>query len=391
MLENLNKEIISFKETAIMEIANFGRNHQKVTGQKIYQAWFGEGDAFTSQIICDKTIEALNSGKTFYTYQNGIPELRLQLSEYMNEVFNLNTNPENHSVVSGGMMGLRLVCDLIVDQGDEVVLVGPVWPNIRSSVLLKKGNIKEISLKLNESGWEIDFDHLLNSITSKTKMVFINSPGNPTGWIISKEQQALLLKHTRKLGCWLISDEVYHQITFSGLAAPSFLQFSKPNDKLIVINSASKSFDMTGWRIGWITHPKELGEHIAKLVQITTTGVPEFLQIGFITALQNYKNITNQLRKNLKKSRDLMFERLMTWNQVECSIPDAAFYAFFKVKGMNNSLEFAKKLIIETNVGVAPGIAFGASGEGHLRICFAAEENFIQEIMNRLEPAFNKK
>ena len=391
MLENLNNEIISFKETAIMEIANFGRNHQQVTGQKIYPAWFGEGDASTSQVINDKTIEALNSGKTFYTYQNGIPELRLQLSKYMNEVFHINTNPDNHSVVNGGMMGLRLVCDLIVDTGDEVVLVGPVWPNIRSSVLLKKGDIKEISLNLNENGWEIDFDNLLNSITSKTKMVFINSPGNPTGWIISKEQQALLLKHTRKLGCWLISDEVYHQITFNGEAAPSFLQFSEPNDRLIVINSASKSFDMTGWRIGWITHPRELGEHIAKLVQITTTGVPEFLQIGFIAALENYKNFTNELRQSLKKSRDLMFDRLISWKQVECCVPDAAFYAFFKVKDMNDSLEFAKKLIVQTNVGVAPGIAFGDSGEGHLRICFAAKENFIYEIMNRLEPVLNKK
>ena len=134
MLENLNKEIISFKETAIMEIANFGRNHEKATGQKVYPAWFGEGDASTSQVICDKSIDALNNGKTFYTYQNGIPELRLQLSKYMNEVFNINTKPEHHSVVNGGMMGLRLVCDLIVNSGDEVVLVGPVWPNIRSSV-----------------------------------------------------------------------------------------------------------------------------------------------------------------------------------------------------------------------------------------------------------------
>ena len=391
MLENLNKEILSFKETAIMEIANFGRNHEHTTGQKIYPAWFGEGDTSTSKLICNKTVEALNTGKTFYTYQNGTPELRFQLAQYMNEVFDINTKPENHSVVSGGMMGLRLVCDLIVDADDEVVLVGPVWPNIRSSVLLKRGNIKEISLKLSDGEWKIDFNNLLNSITSKTKMVFINSPGNPTGWMIKKEQQDLLLKHTRKHGCWLVSDEVYHQITFNGLAAPSFLQLSKPNDRLIIINSASKSFDMTGWRIGWITHPEELGQHIAKLVQITTTGVPEFLQIGFMAALENYKSITNKLRQNLKKSRDIMFDRLRTWDQVECSIPDAAFYAFFKVRGMDNSLDFAKKLIVETNVGVAPGIAFGVSGEGHIRICFAAKEKFIIDVMDRLEPVLNKK
>ena len=390
MLQSLNPEILSFKETAIMEVANFGRNFQKETGKYVYPAWFGEGDTKTSKLIYDKTIESLVKGKTFYTYQNGIQELRSEISRYMNEIFNINTKPENHSVVTGGMMGLRLICDLIIDSGDEVVMVGPVWPNIRSSVLLKKGNIKEISLKLKDGEWVLDYDKLIRSITSKTKMVFVNSPGNPTGWEMPKSQQERLLNHTREVGCWLVADEVYHQITYNDLPSPSFLESSLASDKLIVINSSSKSFNMTGWRIGWITHPEELSSHIAKLVQITTTGVPEFLQDGLTAALQNYKIITNELRMNLKKSRDIMFNRLVSWNQVECSVPNAAFYAFFKVKGVKDSLEFSKKLILETNVGVAPGIAFGQSGEGHIRICFAAKESFINQIMDRLEPILNK-
>lgn len=390
MLQSLNPEILSFKETAIMEVANFGRNFQKETGKHVYPAWFGEGDTETSKLIYDKTIESLVKGKTFYTYQNGIQELRSEISRYMNEIFNINTKPENHSVVTGGMMGLRLICDLIIDSGDEVVMVGPVWPNIRSSVLLKKGNIKEISLQLKDGEWLLDYDKLIRSITSKTKMVFVNSPGNPTGWEMPKSQQERLLNHTRDVGCWLVADEVYHQITYNDLPSPSFLESSLASDKLIVINSSSKSFNMTGWRIGWITHPEELSSHIAKLVQITTTGVPEFLQDGLIAALQNYKIITNELRINLKKSRDIMFNRLVSWNQVECSVPNAAFYAFFKVKGVKDSLEFSKKLILETNVGVAPGIAFGQSGEGHIRICFAAKESFINQIMDRLEPILNK-
>lgn len=390
MLKSLNPEILSFKETAIMEVANFGRNFQKETGKHVYPAWFGEGDTKTSKLIYDKTIESLVKGKTFYTYQNGIQELRLEISRYMNEIFNINTKPENHSVVTGGMMGLRLICDLIIDSGDEVVMVGPVWPNIRSSVLLKKGNIKEISLQLKYGEWFLDYDKLIRSITSKTKMVFVNSPGNPTGWEMPKSQQERLLNHTRDVGCWLVADEVYHQITYNDLPSPSFLECSLASDKLIVINSSSKSFNMTGWRIGWITHPEELSSHIAKLVQITTTGVPEFLQDGLIAALQNYKIVTNELRKNLKKSRDIMFNRLVSWNQVECSVPNAAFYAFFKVKGVKDSLEFSKKLILQTNVGVAPGIAFGQSGEGHIRICFAAKESFINQIMDRLEPILNK-
>ena len=390
MLQSLNPEILSFKETAIMEVANFGRNFQKETGKYVYPAWFGEGDTETSKLIYDKTIESLVKGKTFYTYQNGIQELRSEISRYMNEIFNINTKPENHSVVTGGMMGLRLICDLIIDSGDEVVMVGPVWPNIRSSVLLKKGNIKEISLQLKDGEWLLDYDKLIRSITSKTKLVFVNSPGNPTGWEMPKGQQERLLNHTRDVGCWLVADEVYHQITFNDLPSPSFLESSLASDKLIVINSSSKSFNMTGWRIGWITHPEELSSHIAKLVQITTTGVPEFLQDGLTAALQNYKIITNELRINLKKSRDIMFNRLVSWNQVECSVPNAAFYAFFKVKGVKDSLEFSKKLILETNVGVAPGIAFGQSGEGHIRICFAAKESFINQIMDRLEPILNK-
>ena len=147
MLENLNEEIISFKETAIMQIANFGRKYQ-LRVEIILSCLVWEGDTSTSNLINNKTIEALNQGKTFYTYQNGIPQLRLEISKYMNEVFNINTKPEHHSVVTGGMMGLRLICDLIISDGDEVVMVGPVWPNIRSSVLLKKGNIKEVSLRL---------------------------------------------------------------------------------------------------------------------------------------------------------------------------------------------------------------------------------------------------
>ena len=147
MLEKLNEEIISFKETAIMEIANFGRKYTEDTGKHVYPAWFGEGDTPTNKLIYQKSINALNDGKTFYTYQNGIPKLRSVITKYMNEVFDISTKPENHSVVTGGMMGLRLICDLLVSNGDEVVMVGPVWPNIRSSVLLKKGDIKEISLK----------------------------------------------------------------------------------------------------------------------------------------------------------------------------------------------------------------------------------------------------
>ena len=218
----LTKSVLKIKETPIMEIANYGRAYTKRTGKEILAAWFGEGNQPTKTIIYDKTIQSLHEGKTFYTYQNGIPKIRQALSNYMNEVFDLNTKPENHSLVNGGMLGIKLVCEMLLEKDDEVVIVGPVWPNIRSSVILRQAKIKEVNLKL-KSKWELDLNKLFRSITDKTKMVFINSPSNPTGWMLTESEQDQIMSFIRKKDCWLIADEVYHQIVYDRQVSSSFL------------------------------------------------------------------------------------------------------------------------------------------------------------------------
>ncbi len=380
----LSKSVIGIKETPIMEIANFGRAYSKETGKEVLAAWFGEGNKPTKNIIYNETIKSLNNGNTFYTYQNGLPKIREALSNYMNNVFDLDTIPENHSLVTGGMLGIKIICDMLIEKGDEVVIVGPVWPNIRSSVILKEGKIKEVNLKLTDK-WDLDFKELFSAVSDKTKMVFINSPSNPTGWMLTEEEQEKIISFLRKKNCWLISDEVYHQIVYDRDNSSSFLKFSRPDDKLIVINSSSKSFNMTGWRIGWLSHPENLGSHIAKLVQISTTGVPEFLQEGFFSALINYKSIVSEVKNDLKKSRDFLFKRTKNWSKIQMPYTNAAFYSFFKVKGMKDSIKFAKYLIEKTQVGLAPGVAFGKSGEGHLRLCFASDLKYLENIISRLE------
>ena len=380
----LSKSVMGIKETPIMEIANFGRAYSKETGKEVLAAWFGEGNKPTKNIIYNETIKSLNNGNTFYTYQNGLPKIREALSNYMNNVFDLDTIPENHSLVTGGMLGIKIICDMLIEKGDEVVIVGPVWPNIRSSVILKEGKIKEVNLKLTDK-WDLDFKELFSAVSDKTKMVFINSPSNPTGWMLTEEEQEKIISFLRKKNCWLISDEVYHQIVYDRDNSSSFLKFSRPDDKLIVINSSSKSFNMTGWRIGWLSHPENLGSHIAKLVQISTTGVPEFLQEGFFSALINYKSIVSEVKNDLKKSRDFLFKRTKNWSKIQMPYTNAAFYSFFKVKGMKDSIEFAKYLIEKTQVGLAPGVAFGKSGEGHLRLCFASDLKYLENILSRLE------
>ena len=380
----LTKSVMGIKETPIMEVANFGREFAKKTGKEVFPAWFGEGNKPTKEIIFKETIKSLKEGKTFYTYQNGLPKIREAISNYMNDVFKIRTFPENQSLVTGGMLGIKIICDMLIEKDDEVVIVGPVWPNIRSSVILKQGKINEVDLKL-EDKWKLDINKLFSSITENTKMVFINSPSNPTGWMLSEEEQEEILSYTRKKGCWLVSDEVYHQIVYDREVSSSFLKFSKPDDKLIVINSSSKSFNMTGWRVGWLTHPSFLESHIAKLVQISTTGVPEFLQEGFYSALVNYKSIVSEVREELTKSRNYVFDRTKNWKRIQLPFTNAAFYCFFKVNEMTDSVNYAKYLIEKTQVGLAPGIAFGNSGEGHLRLCFASDLDFLKNVLSRLE------
>ncbi len=382
--KSINKNIQKIKETPIMEIANFGRKFSKDTGKVVYPAWFGEGNIPTNKVIYNETIKSLKKGKTFYTYQNGLPNVREAIANYMNKTFNVETSPVQHSLVNGGMLGIKISCEIILEKGDEVVIVGPVWPNIRSAVILREAKIKEVNLDFDDI-WRLDLNKLFKAVTNKTKLLFINSPNNPTGWMISTDEQKSILEHIRKCNCWLIADEVYHRIVYNCRAAPSFLNFSCPEDKLIVINSSSKSFNMTGWRVGWITHPKFLNDHIAKLVQISTTGVPEFLQDGFVNALTNNETIVDTVVSNLSITRDYVYKRIKDWGKIKTSKPVAAFYYFLKINAINDSIKYCKYLVEKTQVGLAPGIAFGQSGEGFVRLCFAADKKFLNKILNKLE------
>ncbi len=386
-MNSINKKILQIKETPIMEIANYGRNFTKETGKIVYPAWFGEGNISTDKIIYNETINALKAGATFYTYQNGIPEVREEISKYINKMFNVKTSPQQHSIVNGGMLGIKICCEIILEKGDEVVIVGPVWPNIRSSVVLREAIINEVSLDFDKT-WTLDLNKLLNAITDKTKLVFINSPNNPTGWMLNSSEQQTILDHVRKKNCWLLADEVYHRIVYQGNASPSFLSLSEPHDKLLVINSSSKSFNMTGWRVGWITHPEYIGEHIAKLVQISTTGVPEFIQKGFIEALKNHEVLVQEIMKKLHFSRDFVYDKMKDWSKLKISKPESAFYFFFKAHEATDSISFCKYLITKTQIGLAPGIAFGKSGDNFIRLCFAADIKFLENILNRLEEEF---
>ena len=364
---SLSSTVNDLSETNIVEVARYGWGRQG-----LIPLWFGEGDVPTPAFISDACHESMIKGDTFYTDQNGITELREELIEYNKRTFDIRLNQDRVTVTNSGMMAITIVMQALLNPGDEVVVIGPVWPNIYSAISINRGIATHASITLHDNAWKLDLKDVFAAISTSTKAIFLNSPGNPTGWIMPEEDQKELLNFCREKGIWIVSDEVYHSLVFDRPVANSILKYASPNDMVISVNSFSKSWLMTGWRMGWIVHPVGLSETFAKLIQISTSGVPAFIQKAGIAALSKGDQVVADLRDRCQIGRDIVFDYLEQWPRVRCMRPKGAFYAFFSVEGMENSLEFCKTLIDKCNVGLAPGSAFGPGGEGFLRLCFAS-------------------
>lgn len=379
-LSSLRGAVNNLQETGIVDVAKHGWGRQG-----LIPLWFGEGDVPTPKFISDAAHEAMARGETFYTDQNGIKDLRTALRAYNKRMFDVDLSDERVTLTNSGMMAIGLAMQMLLETGDEVVVVGPVWPNIYSTIELNEGVATHATVRLTDEGWHLDMDELFGAVTKQTKAIFLNSPGNPTGWIIPQEDQARLLDFARERGIWIISDEVYHTLVFDRPVASSMLQIARPDDKVIAINSFSKSWLMTGWRMGWMVHPEGLSGTVAKLIQISTSGVPQFIQRAGIAALEGGDEVIEGLRTRCLVGRDIVFDRLDKWPRVRATRPNGAFYAFFAVDGMSDSVPFCKELIDRCNVGLAPGSAFGPSGEGYLRLCYASTPEKLHQAMDALE------
>jgi aspartate/methionine/tyrosine aminotransferase len=285
------------------------------------------------------------------------------------------------------MNALMLVAQALVDPGDNFVIVAPVWPNIAAAVSIMGGEPRLVALNpVPGGGWRLDPERVFAACDSRTRAIFVNSPSNPTGWVISATEIAVLLDFARRRGLWLIADEVYGRIVYGNRPAPSFLDQATPEDRLIVVNSFSKSWAMTGWRLGWMTVPPDLLPVIEKLVEFNTSGSPTFLQHAAIVAIRDGEPFIAGFAARCRAARDAAIDALQACRRVEVARPEGAFYAFFRVDGIDESLAFAKQLLHRTKVGLAPGSAFWPMGEGHLRLCFARDPQIVAEAVNRLRP-----
>jgi aspartate aminotransferase len=349
--------------------------------------WYGEGDVPTPAFIADAVAEALRAGETFYTYKAGLPELRQTIAEYLGGLYAKPLEMDRIVVTSAGINALMLIAQALIDPGDNLVIAAPIWPNIAAVVSIMGGEPRLVSLDPTpEGGWRFDLDKIKAACDARTKGIFVNSPSNPTGWTATADEVAALLGFARERGLWLIADEVYNRIVYGNQVAPSFLAVAEPADRLIVVNSFSKTWAMTGWRLGWMVTPPDLLPTVEKLVEFNTSGSPTFLQRAAITAIRDGEPFVRSFVARCWEAREAAIGALQTCRRVEVARPEGAFYAFLRVAGVSDSTAFAKELLAKTKIGLAPGSAFGPMGEGYLRLCFAREPAAIAAAVERMRP-----
>ena len=367
----MRQVIQNLEESKIREVANAGMGRSDVLA-----FWFGESDEVTPDFIRQAAIDSLQRGETFYAHNLGLPELRQEISNYMSARHGV-IGAERIAVASGGVNALMLAVQMLVDAGDEVVAVTPVWPNLTAQPAIMGARLRCVPLAPVNGAWTLDLDVLLAAVTTSTKVLIINAPNNPTGWTLDREAQQRILAHCRKTGTWILADEVYERLYYvpsANACAPSFLDLATPDDRLVVVHSFSKSFLMTGWRLGWLVMPSAMTQHMGKLIEFNTSCASVFTQRAGIVALQRTAEVTPQVVAHLKVCRDTLVPLLQGIPGVEVALPRGGMYAFFKLAGFDDSLTIAKRLVAEAGLGLAPGEAFAPQARGWLRWCFASKD-----------------
>lgn len=373
----------ALRSSKIREVANAGMGREDVIA-----FWFGEPDEVTPEFIRRAGIEALERGDTFYTQNHGIPELRSTLAAYLNRLHRPGSarfTADNIAVTNSGMSALMLTNQALVGPGDRTVIVTPVWPNLVEIPRILGAEAVTFPLSCGPSGWTLDLERFLAALTPATRLVSINSPNNPTGWTLDRDSMRTILEHCRRHGIWILADDAYQRLYYGGGAAPSFLDIADPEDRVVSTNTFSKSWLMTGWRLGWIAAPKELMPYFGTLLEYNTSCAPPFVQRAGVVAVEQGEPVIARTVARFRQARDFLCARLNELPGVEIAVPPGAMYAFFKVQGVTDSLAFCKRLVAEGGLGLAPGIAFGPEGEGWVRWCFASGEDRLAEGVARLK------
>ena len=361
------------------------------TMDNVFKLHFGESNMPTPQFIKDAVAQAVNQGYTFYTENAGLPELREAIAAKYAELHQVDLNPNTELVVTAsGVQALNVAIRCIIDPGDEAIVLTPNWPNASANISLCGGVPREITLHSGNGRFYINFDALEAALTPQTRLLVYASPSNPLGWVANLEEQKALLAFCRQHKLWLLADEVYERIFFSGPVAPSILRQCSREDAVIVIQSFSKSYCMTGWRLGWLVARKDLAQKAVQLNEFIVSHAPAMVQRAGEIALKQGEFSIEKLVEELEDRVHYCYHSLSSIASVSVPRPEGAFYLFPRINGVSDSFSFALSLLKETRVSVAPGIAFGNGGEGAIRICTAADRSVLEPAMDRLSRFLEK-
>ena len=385
ILNSISSRARALEASKIREVAELGMKKDGVL-----PLWFGEGAWPTNPLIVDAAIASLKAGNHMYQPNNGMMALRQAICTYSNELLGSRLKPAQVTVTPSGMQGLMLTAEFLVTPGDRVIAVEPGWPNIIGAFKATGAEIASVAIVPKGGHWALDVEELIAALTPGTKAVVINSPNNPTGWTMSAEEQRLVLEHCRRHGIWIVADDVYSRLYRHGRHAPSFLSIAETEDQLISVNSFSKCWSMTGWRLGWIVAPAVFEGKLGQLTEFNTSCTAGFVQEAGIAALRGGEEEIASLLSKIQAGYEITAERLNTFSRVEFIEPDGAFYCFFRVDGLTDSFAAAGEILEQTKVGLAPGVAFGPQGEGYLRLCYAQPADVLEEAFVRLEPFLSK-
>ena len=375
---NGRSQVQALRSQQIREVANAAMGRKDVL-----PFYFGESHRATPEEIRKAGATALERGETFYAPTLGLPTLREELAAYLYRLHG-SVSADRIAVTSSGVSSLMIALQGIINPGDTVVAVTPVWPNLCEIPRILGATVHTVALEFGRQGWELNLEQMIDAIRPGVAAVIINSPNNPTGWTITRRQQEEILNRCRSLGVWLITDDVYERVYFSGPCAPSFLDIADPLDRLVSCNSFSKAWRMTGWRVGWAVVPAALVENLSKLIEYNTSCAPGFVQAAAREALRSCEQDIDELVREIKANRDKLYARLGAIDGIELGMaPRGGMYAFFRVRGMTNSLAFCKDLVANAGVGIAPGSAFGSEAPEFLRWCVAADPARLEEGLDR--------
>ena len=379
LIDSFRAEARAAPESGIVAVVNYGRLREG-----LIPLWAGEGDLPTPAFITDAASKALAGGETFYTWQRGIPDLRQGLARYYARHFG-KTFPEEQFIVTGsGMHAIQMSLTALAGAGDEVIYLSPAWPNFDAAAALSGAVPVPVTLDHSGNGWSCDVEKIAAAITPRTKALFINTPSNPTGWTADHETLQAILDLARAKNVWIIADEIYSLFHYGHGRAPSFLDIATEEDRILFVNSFSKNWAMTGWRVGWIkTHPS-LQQVFENLIQYSNSGVAQFMQRGAVAALDEGDGFVAEQVERARKARDLVCGILGATGSARFTMPQGAFYLFFAVDGITDSRAAAFDIVDKANVGLAPGTAFGPGGEAFLRLCFHRRLDQVEDAAHRL-------